>query len=184
MVKITGIGKSVVKMVKLKVVNAVQNSAGGIPVDDRLYRLLEISQEIATLRDEQEKILQSLLPNTMPELLFDDLRRRIHWGGGSVKLGKKSYIFVKTVWSGEDHRAEFADLEENVWMQNTEKKMFVDRSTVTMLVRHTQKNLTEANFPYKIESIKNFSSQELEGFRLVLSEDKKKILQAKKNLVV
>jgi len=171
-------------MVKLKVVNALKDCAGEIPVDNRLYRLLEISQEIATLRDEQEKILKSLLPETMPELCFDDLRRRIYWGGGSVKLGKKSYIFVKTVWLGEDHRAEFADLEENVWMQNSEKKMFVDRSTVAMLVRHTRKNLKEANFPYEIESIKNFSSQELEGFRLVFSGDKKKNLQTEKNLVV
>jgi len=172
------------KMVKLKVVNASQDCVGGIPVDNRIYRLLKISQEMAALRNELEKILQSLLPDTMPELFFDDPRRRIYWGNGSVKLGKKSYIFVKTVWLGEDHKAEFADLEENVWIQNTEKKMFVDRSTVAMLVRHAQKNLTEANFPYEIESIKNFSSQELEGFRLVFSGDKKKILHSEKNWVV
>ena len=171
-------------MVKLKVVNALQGGVDGIPVDHRLYRLLEINQEIAALRQEQEKILQSLLPDTMPELFFDDLRRRISWGGGSVKLGKKSYFFVKTVWLGENHQAEFADLEENVWIQNTEKRMFVDRSTVAMLVRHTRKNLTEANFPYEIESIKNFSSQELEGFRLVFLGDKKKILQTEKSRVV
>ena len=171
-------------MVKLKVVDTLQDCVGGVPIDNRLYRLLEISQEMATLRNEQEKILQSLLPETMPELFFDDSRRRIYWGGGSVKLGKKSYIFVKTVWFGEDHQAEFADLEENVWIQNTEKKMFVDRSTVAMLVRHTRKNLTEANFPYEIENIKNFSSQELEGFRLVSLGGKKKILQTGKSRVV
>ena len=171
-------------MRKLSVVNAPRDFGNAISADNRLFRLLEISQEMAVLRQEQEQILKSLLPDTMPELLFDDQRRRIYWGGGSVKLGKKSYLFVKTVWQGEDHKAEFAELEENVWTQYTDRKMFVDRSTVAMLVRHTQKNLTEANFPYEIESIKNFSSQELEGFRLVFPAVKKKILQTEKSMVV
>jgi DNA-binding response OmpR family regulator len=149
-----------------------------IVADQRLYRLLEISQKIVELQREQTQILQSLLPNTMPELVFDDQRRRIYWGGGSVKLGKKSYLFVKTVWNGEGHHAEFAELEENVWMLQAETEMFVDRSTVAMLVRHTQKNLTDADFPYKIEGVKIFSSRELEGFRLVFLGNKKNILQS------
>jgi hypothetical protein len=53
-----------------------------------------------------------------------------------------------------------------------------------MLVRHTQKNLIEANFPYEIEGIKNFSSRELEGFHLVFRENKKKNLRTEKASVV
>jgi hypothetical protein len=155
-----------------------------IVADHRLYRLLEISQEIADLQREQEQILQSLLPKAMPELVFDDQRRRIYWGGGSVKLGKKSYLFVKTVWNGEEHQADFTELEENVWLEYAENEVFVDRSTVAMLVRHTQKNLIEANFPYEIEGVKNFSNRELEGFRMVFGDDKKKILQSEKTNLV
>jgi len=148
-------------------------------VDNRLYRILEINRQIDNLRQEQERIVQSLLPDVEPELFFDDLRRRIYWGGGSVKLGKKAYMFIKTIWFGENHRAEFAELEENVWTQHVETEMFVARRTVSMLVRHTQNNLTEANFPYKIEALKNFSNQELEGYRLVFPVGQKNILPTK-----
>jgi len=145
-------------------------------VDSSLHRLLEINQQIDVLRSEQERIVRSLLPDAKPELFFEDHRRRIYWGGGSVKLGKKSYLLVKTIWIGEDHHAEFAEVEENVWLQHADTKMFVHRCAVAMLVRHTQKNLKEANFPYEIEAVKNFSSRELEGFRLVLLGIKKKTL--------
>ena len=157
-----------------------RNSENEFAVDGRLYRLLEINQEMAALRCEQEQILKSLLTNSEPELSFDDQRRRIYWEGGSVKLGKKSYLFVKTVWRGENHQAEFAELEENVWLRHAEtEEMFVDRCTVSMLARHTQKNLNEAHFPYLIEPIKNFSGRELEGFRFVFPGQKKKILPQK-----
>ena len=141
--------------------------------DVRLYRLLEICQQIESLRSEQERLLQSFLPDAEPELFFDDHRHRIGWGNGSVKLGKKSYRFVKRVWQGENHQAEISDVEEIVWKQQLKKKMFVPLSTVAMLVRHTQKNLIEAGFPYEIESLKNFSSRELEGFRMVSRTIKK-----------
>ena len=164
------------KKKKTKKVNidALPSSNGKGTVDSCLYRLLEISRQIESLRCEQERLLQSLFPNTEPELSFDDNRRRIGWRSGSVKLGKKSYRFVKTIWLGENHQVEFAELEENVWGQQLKKKMFVPLSTVAMLVRHTQKNLTEAHFPYKIEPIKNFSSRELVGFRLVSRTTRKK----------
>ena len=143
-------------------------------IDSCLCRLLEISRQIESLRSEQDRLLQSLLPSAEPELIFDDNRCRIGWQSGSVKLGKKSYRFVKTIWLGENHQVEFSEVEENVWGKQLEKKMFVPLSTVAMLVRHTQKNLTEAHFPYKIESIKNFSSRELEGFRLLSRIARKK----------
>ena len=141
-----------------------------------LHRLLEIIRQISSLCQELQQCLQSLLPETEQELLFNDDRRRIYWDGGSVKLGKKSYLLVQTIWTGEDHHAEFTEVEENVWLQHAETEMFVHRCAVAMLVRHTQKNLKEANFPYEIETVKNFSSRELEGFRLVLPDVKKKIL--------
>ena len=135
-----------------------------------VYRLLEIGTQIDALRREQEQITKSLLPDTESELHFNDLRRRVYWAGGSVKLGKKSYLFVKTLWFGKNHQAELGDLEESVWTQRSEMEGFVARGTISTLVLHTRKNLMEAHFPYKIEVVKNFFSRELEGFRLVLAE--------------
>ena len=146
----------------------------------QLYRLSEISRQIDVLRQEQERIFQLLLPDTEPDLFFDDDKRRIYWSGGSVKLGKKSYAFVKTLWHGKDRCADLAELEENVWMKYPETETFIDRCTVTMLARHTQKNLNEVHFCYEIESVKNPSNQELTGFRLILLYPKKKNLQTKK----
>ena len=162
------------KKIKKAVMGTLPSSNGESMVDGCLNRLLEISSQIESLRYEQERLLQSLLPSAEPELFFDDNRHRIGWRSGSVKLGKKSYRFVKTIWLGENHQVEFSELEENIWGQQLKKKMFVPLSTVAMLVRHTQKNLTEAHFPYKIEPIKNFSSRELEGFRLVSRTIRKK----------
>ena len=139
-----------------------------VTVDGYLRRLLEVNSQMDALRRELERIIRLLLPDVKPELSFDDPLRRIYWSSGSVKLGKKSYSFIKTLWFGDGHQAEIAELEENVWAQQMKTQAFVARRTVSMLVRHTQKNLTEANFPYKIEPVKNFSSQELEGFRLLL----------------
>ena len=129
-------------------VNCLQNRVYEITADARLYRLLEIGDQIDTLRREQERIVQSLLPEGEPELRFDEQRRRIYWNSGSIKLGKKSYLFVKTIWFGKEHQAELTELEECVWMQHTKTEMFVARRTVSTLVLHTQKNLSEVDFPY------------------------------------
>ena len=167
--------KKKAKKKKLKVAGQkrAHDGDGEITVDSRLHRLLEIRRQVETLRSEQERLLQSLLPDEEPELSFADHKRRISWAGGSVKLGKKSYQFVKTIWLGENHQVEFSELEESVWKKQLAEKMFVSLQTVSMLARHTQKNLIEANFPYEIESIKNDSSRELEGFRLVCPFAKK-----------
>ena len=164
-----------VKIVKWGgVIEKDQNRGNNITVDGRVHRLLEISRQIDTLRREQEQILQSLLLEAQPKLFFDDDRRRIYWNGGSVKLGKKSYLFVKTLWQGKHYWAELSELEVNVWMQDPESEQFVARRTISTLVQHTQKNLTEAQFPYKIESVKNLSLRELKGFHLVLADGQKK----------
>lgn len=147
-----------------------------VTVDGYLRRLLEVNNQMDAIRCELERIVRLLLPDVKPELSFDDNRRRIYWNGGSIKLGKKSYLFVKTLWLGERHRAELAELEENVWTQQVETEAFVARRTISMLVQHTQKNLIEADFPYKIETVKKNSSQELEGFQLVLLNNQKKML--------
>ena len=144
-----------------------KKSDSEINVYGHVHRLFEICRQIDNLRQELERHLRSLLPEAEPELFFNDDRRRIYWNNGSIKLGKKSYLFIQTLWQGKNHQAEFAELEESVWMQDPEMEAFVARRTVSTLVQHTQKNLTEAYFPYKVESIKDISNRQLEGFRLV-----------------
>jgi hypothetical protein len=146
-----------------------------ITIEKRLPRLLEISRQMETLRSEQERLIQSLLPDGDLELYFDDHKRRISWASGSVKLGKKFYLFVKTIWLGKNHQVEFSELEESEWNKQREAKgkMFISQQTVSMLVQHTQQNLAESDFPYAIEPLKNNSSDELEGFRLVAQTTRK-----------
>ena len=157
------------KKLKEEVQTSPPNGDSGIAVDHRLQRLLEIRQQMVTLCQEQERLLQSFLPDGKQVLSFVDHKRRISWVGGSVKLGKKSYQFVKKLWLGENHQVELSELGESVWnkpLEEKEKKP-ISPPTVSKLVQETQDNLVEANFPYEIETLKNNSSQELEGFRLV-----------------
>jgi len=157
------------KKSKAEVQTSPQNCDCGITVDCRLHRLLEISQQVVTLCKEQERLLQSFLPDGKQVLSFVDHKRRISWVGGSVKLGKKSYQFVKQLWLGENHQVELSELEESVGNKQLEEKgkMPIIPQTFSKLVQDTQENLVEANFPYEIEILKNNASQELEGFRLV-----------------
>ena len=167
-----------------RVLGKIGTRGHSMTVDGYLRRLLEVNSQMDVLRRELERLVRLLLPDEKPELSFDDLLRRIYWSGGSVKLGKKSYSFIKTLWYGDGHQAEIAELEENVWAQQMATKAFVARRTVSMLVRHTQKNLTETDFPYKIEPVKNFSSQELEGFRLILLSSQREMFPSQTENVV
>ena len=60
-----------------------------IIIKSRLPRILEISRQIESLRNEQDRLLQSLLPDGELELYFDDHKRRINWASGYVKLNKE-----------------------------------------------------------------------------------------------
>ena len=144
-------------------------SDSGITVDHRVQRLLEIRQQMVTLCQEQERLLQSFLPDGKQVLSFVDPKRRISWVGGSVKLGKKSYQFVKKLWLGENHQVELSEFEASGGNKPLAEKeiMPLIPQAVAKLIQDTQDNLVEAHFPYEIEILKNNSSQELEGFRLV-----------------
>ena len=165
------------KKLKKEIQMSPQNCDCGITVDNRLHRLFKINQQIITLCKEQERLLQVFLPDGKQVLSFVDHKRQISWAGGTVKLGKKSYQFVKTLWLGENNQVEFSELEKSVWEKQLEEKEKkpISPLTVSKLVQDTQENLVEANFPYEIETLKNESSQELEGFRLVSHVARKEV---------
>ncbi|MCL2711168.1 MAG: hypothetical protein FWE95_09840, partial [Planctomycetaceae bacterium] len=65
------------KKLKEEVQTSPPNGDSGIAVDHRLQRLLEIRQQMVTLCQEQERLLQSFLPDGKQVLSFVDHKRRI-----------------------------------------------------------------------------------------------------------
>ncbi|GHT24538.1 hypothetical protein FACS189419_09520 [Planctomycetales bacterium] len=114
-----------------------------------------------------------------PELFFDEQNRTVRWNGGAVKLCRKQFSFIQALWNGAKHSEQLDVLEEYVWQdRHTNKQPFVRRHTIFALAARTRKNVNNVNFPYKIESIKNFSTLELQGYQLVLSAPHEISLQA------
>jgi DNA-binding response OmpR family regulator len=114
-----------------------------------------------------------------PELFFDEQNRTVRWNGGAVKLCRKQFAFIQALWNGTKHSEQLDVLEEYVWQdRHTKKQPFVRRHAIFALVSRTRKNVSNVNFPYKIESIKNFSTLELQGYQLVLSAPHEISLQA------
>ncbi|MDR1491938.1 MAG: hypothetical protein LBT05_04360 [Planctomycetaceae bacterium] len=109
-----------------------------------------------------------------PELFFDESKRIIQWTGGIVKISRKRFLFLKTLWNAkkynEDKIATIAELEEQVWddVGDSPQNMFIAKNRLFGLLFHLQNFISSVNFPYKIESVKNFSTGELLGYRLLL----------------
>ncbi|GHT22419.1 hypothetical protein FACS189419_04940 [Planctomycetales bacterium] len=113
---------------------------------------------------------------TPPEvpLRFDDTLRTIQWRGGEVKLGRKKYLIVKTVWKSKKHRASINEIEEVVWGVGNEKfDMFVERKLMSATVAQLQKTLSKSNFPYQLRTIKDGYKHQIKGFLLFLVGTKK-----------
>jgi DNA repair exonuclease SbcCD ATPase subunit len=133
-------------------------------IDDKKANLRTEEQRMA---DEKEKIsteeaewlqqeikLRALLhelnengATTPVPLEFDTASRTIRWVGGSVKLGKKPYKFVKALYHAKKRRAVSHWLIQKVWGNELKHKSTV-KSTVTRL----NKRLEETNCPYKVNS--------------------------------
>ncbi|MCL2744645.1 MAG: helix-turn-helix domain-containing protein [Planctomycetaceae bacterium] len=139
-------------------------------------RLLEIQKEIRThseqviqLCDEAATLLNC--SETEPELVFDDEKRTIKWEGSYVKLSKKQFVFIKTLWNGKNHTATLDEIEETVWYQTVPaKKMFLVKNTIFALVNRLRNSVIVAEFPYHIESVRIDSDVELSGYRLVFKQ--------------
>ncbi|MDR1491904.1 MAG: hypothetical protein LBT05_04190 [Planctomycetaceae bacterium] len=64
-------------------------------------------RQLVTLLAEEDQIIRQTLPesqNAEIPLQFDDVKRTISWFGGSVRLAKKQYLLVKTLWQSKEHR--------------------------------------------------------------------------------
>jgi DNA-binding response OmpR family regulator len=146
-------------------------------------RLFEIRNKIDNLlhqvnllRAEEWSIVQLLIPETErceEPLDFNDTKRIIRWNNGMMRVGPKMYRLLKTLWSSRNHRTSLEKIEQKVWKVGTQKKPFIDRHTIFTLICRAQNELKKNHFPYEIITGKNFSTQEIKGFRLVYAPRKK-----------
>ncbi|MDR3196966.1 MAG: hypothetical protein LBU34_03765 [Planctomycetaceae bacterium] len=136
--------------------------------------------EVNLLRAEEWSIVQLLIPEKdryEEPLEFNDTKRMIRWKYGTIRVGPKMYRLIKTLWKGKRHRATIEKIERTVWNVGNQKRcrkdLFVDRHTIFTLICRTQKELKKNGFPYEVVTGKNFSTQEIKGFRLVYAPRKK-----------
>ena len=148
----------------------------------------ELIEKLKELRIKENEILHQMFFGTeQPEVLlqFDDKNLTVHWFDKSLKFGKKSYLFVKTLWEAPKHRKKTESLERSVWKSESRKQTrlvsvrtkngirkvrvvsrFLSRNTLKLFLFRLQNRLQSANFPYKIVPVKNRKAGEIVGFRL------------------
>jgi DNA-binding response OmpR family regulator len=150
-------------------------------------RLSEILSEMGSLvhrlselQTEGQTIVQTYsLDEEFPvvALDFDDATQTIAWNGHLLRLAKKSYWLVKTLWTAKRQRATITKLEGCVW-KGKKRKVFIERHAICSMINRTQKKLEEAAFPYKIKTlktkIKNRAKPQIKGWQLVCAQRTKK----------
>ncbi|MDR2642639.1 MAG: hypothetical protein LBC74_07585 [Planctomycetaceae bacterium] len=127
-------------------------------------------QAILNLRTEKRTILQLSQPDKSNEILlfFETDCRTIRWFENSIRFSKKQYLLIKTLWTSEQHEASLDHLEEQIWHHaGTEKQPFIERHAIFTLIRRAQNQLEKCAFPYKIIPVKNFSTRENKGYKLI-----------------
>ena len=127
-------------------------------------------ERIVELRVQEKSLIAPHFPEYAETTLrLDEARRTISWLGGSCKLSPKEFLFVKTLWNGKDHFAEWSVIEETVWAERFHKKVsapFVPKNTVKVFLLRLQTKLAQSHFPYIIVSVSGSRSQGTRGWQL------------------
>jgi hypothetical protein len=146
---------------------------------------------IDALLSESCSILSSVVVSKLSddiELHFEGDQRTITWNGGCLKLGHKSYVFIKTLWGGNRHTASVDKIERRVWLIKQRKKRVVkignrtiktdtvSRNTFNSFLQRLRNEL-RGNFPYKITPIKSRETREIAAYRLKRTKLFKKIFE-------
>jgi flavorubredoxin len=129
---------------------------------------------------EADAVMSNILLTTNPndvELLFDKDQRTITWNGGCLRLGHKSWLFLKALWEGRRHICSVEKIEQIVWVKQNRKSRLVkvgnrtitvdtvSRNTFNSFLRRLQ-NEINGKFPYKIASVKSRETREIMAYRL------------------
>ena len=111
------------------------------------------------------------------ELCFEEDYRTVRWSGGSLKLGHKSWVFIKTLWNGKRHTVSVNKIEREVWVVSKRKKRLckigkrtiktdmISRNTFNSFLQRLKKELS-GKFPYKIIPVKSRETREISAYRL------------------
>ena len=154
-------------------------------IDDLIARLAE-------LRAKENEILRQMFPVAdRPEVLlhFNDRSQTVMWFDKSVKLGGKSYRFIKTLWKAPQHRKKIGSLEQSVWKTKfrQQKRLamvktktgihkvrvssrFVLQNTLKLFLFRLQNRLRSVRFPYKVSPVKDKMSSEIIGYKLTCTK--------------
>ena len=82
------------------------------------------------------------------QLTFDSNGKTIRWNGGSVRLGKKPYTFVKALY--EKRRMRINGIAKAVWGES-----LTPSETIRVTVCNLRKKLAMANFPYEVMTVES-----------------------------
>ena len=157
----------------------------------------ELIAKLAELRAKENEILRQMFPGSEHSdisLQFDDKNQTVGWFDQSLKLGRKSYLFVKTLWNAPLHRKKTESLEQSVWKSETQKQSrlikvrtkkgvrkvrvasrLLSQNTLKLFLFRLQNRLRSVRFPYKIVPVKNSRIGEIVGYKLKCTQRYRKI---------
>ena len=152
------------------------------------HRIDELVAKLAELRALENEVIQKMFPVAeRPEILlqFDDRSKTVMWFDKSVKLGAKSYRFLKTLWQAPLHRKKIESLEQAVWKSKSQHQerlatvktkrgilkvavasRFVSQNTLKLFLFRLHNRLRSSLFPYKIVPVRGKKSGEIIGYKL------------------
>ena len=103
-------------------------------------------EKAKTLRKQLEKMITGGEREPVT-LMFDKVKRTICWSGGNIKLGRKSFRFVRLLYHAKNKRATSTCVAKYVWRNATEPQ-----HNINVLFYRLEESLAKANFPYEILS--------------------------------
>ena len=132
-------------------------------------------ERIVELRVHEKSLIALQIPEYAEiPLRLDEARRTIFWLGGFCKLSPKEFLFVKTLWDGKDHFAEWSVIEETVWSERFQKNKpapFVPKNTMKVFLHRLQEKLEQSHFPYTVVSFAENHNHGTNGWCLVVTEN-------------
>lgn len=159
-----------------------------IPYLELRRQIDELVEKLAVLREKENEVLRKMFSGSeYPEVVlqFDDRDKTIMWFDKSLKLGTKSYLFIKTLWYAPRHRKKIESLEQVVWQSKFQKQKrlvavktktevhkvrvasrFLSQNTLKLFLFRLQNRIRSALFPYKIVPMKDKKSGEIVGYVL------------------
>ena len=137
-------------------------------MDSWFDRLLVLRQERVTLLERLSDIDRqefTILAKEKCPLTFNEDTRIIQWNNKCLKLGKKMFHILCTLYFAENHELLITDLEEAVWGE-------AKHGTIKTAISRLDTLLNDTGFPFYVESTKNEGGDKIEisdrkGHRIV-----------------